>query len=140
MSGDLGGNARHQAPGAFGIVLGQVQLLLQLGIDRFADQAQAVELLLSRRRPFWSLIAFGRREQVQRARLLQIALKSRVIVGPISQQPLQVMGKGVQQFDHRLVVVAAGRGEQEAHDKACQTNHLCNLQPKYFMALLLQTP
>ena len=28
MSRDLGGNARHQAPGAFSIVLGQVQLLV----------------------------------------------------------------------------------------------------------------
>ena len=49
MSRELGGNARHQAPGTLGVVLGQMQLLLRLGIDRFADQAQAIELLLSRR-------------------------------------------------------------------------------------------
>jgi hypothetical protein len=60
MSRQLGGNTGQQAPGAFGVVFGQVQLLLQLGIDRFADQPQAVELLLSRRRAFWGLIGFGR--------------------------------------------------------------------------------
>ena len=39
MSRHLGSHSRHQAPGTFGVVLGQVQLLLQLRIDRFADQA-----------------------------------------------------------------------------------------------------
>src|SRR3989440_3474826 len=60
---------------------------------------------------------------MQRARLLQIALQSRVIVGSIPKQPLEMMGKRVEQFDHRLVVVAAGRSEQEAHDEATETDH-----------------
>jgi hypothetical protein len=34
-----------------------------------------------------------------------------------------VMGKRVQQFHHRLVVVAAGWGEQEAHDETRQTDY-----------------
>jgi len=54
MSRDLGSNSGHYAPGTFGVVLGEVQLLLQLGIDRFADQAQACEFNLSLTLPrFW---------------------------------------------------------------------------------------
>src|SRR5437588_6436828 len=127
MSRHLGSNSRYHAPGTLGVVLGQVQLLLQLGIDRLADQTQAVELLLSRLRPFWSLVAFGRSQQLHRAILLQIALKSRIIVGSISKQTLEMRGKRVQQFDHRLVVVAAGWGEQEAQDEARQTDHAMEL-------------
>ena len=56
MSRDLGSNSRHHAPGTFGVVLGQVQLLLQLGIDRFADQAQAIEL---RFEPAWTVWVVG---------------------------------------------------------------------------------
>jgi len=40
------------------------------------------------------------------------------------------MGKGVEQFDHRLVVVAVGWGEQEAHDEASQTDHTMQLVAK----------
>jgi hypothetical protein len=98
MSGDPGSNAGHQAPGTLSVVLGQVQLLLQLGIDRFTDQGQAIELLLSRRRAFWGPVGFGRSQQLQRTILLQIALQSRVIIGPIAKQKLQVMGNRVEQF------------------------------------------
>jgi hypothetical protein len=35
MSRHLGSHSGKEAPGTFGVVLGQVQLLLQLGIDRF---------------------------------------------------------------------------------------------------------
>lgn len=114
MSRDLGGKTGHQTPRAFGVVFGQVQLLLQLGIDRFTDQTQAVELLLSQRRAFWSLVGFGRGQQLQLTMLPEVTLQSGIIVSPIPKQALQVMGKGVEQFDHRLVVVAAGRSEQEA--------------------------
>ena len=93
MSGHFGSNSGHHAPGTFGVVLGQVQLLLQLGIDRFADQAQAVKLSLSRLRTCWRLVHSGRSQQVQRAILGKIALKSRIIVGPIPKQPLEVMRK-----------------------------------------------
>src|SRR6266550_929193 len=55
--------------------------------------------------------------------LLEVALQSRVIVSSIPKQKLQVMGKRVEQFDHRLVVVAAGRGEQEAQDEATEADH-----------------
>ncbi|GAC1349557.1 MAG: hypothetical protein NVSMB27_23820 [Ktedonobacteraceae bacterium] len=63
-------------------MLGHVQLFLQLGIDRFADQTQAIELLLIKLRPLWGLGAFGRSQQVQRA------LKSRVILSSIAKQSL----------------------------------------------------
>ncbi len=67
-------------------MLGQVQLLLQLGIDRFTDQAQ-----LNRLRLIWlgadgRLSFFHRSEEFERALLFQISLKTRVIVGPISKQ------------------------------------------------------
>ncbi|GAC1641869.1 MAG: hypothetical protein NVS4B12_04590 [Ktedonobacteraceae bacterium] len=77
---------------------------------------------------------------MHRAKLLQIALKSYVIVSPIPKQPLEVMRNRVQQFDHWLVVIAARWGQQQAPDETRETDHtLCNLQPKYFIALLLQT-
>jgi hypothetical protein len=60
------------------------------------------------------LVGFGRSQQFQRAILFKIALKSRIIVGSISKQPLEVMGKRVQQFHHGLVIVATGWSEQEA--------------------------
>ena len=72
MSRHRGLHSRHQAPGTFGVVLGQVQLLLQLGIDRFADQAQAVKLSLSLLGPFWRLAHFGRSQQFQSAILFKI--------------------------------------------------------------------
>src|SRR6185312_6254162 len=135
MSRYLGGKTGHQTPGAFSVVPGQVQLLLQLGIDRFAAQTQAVELLLSRRRAFWSLVGFGRSQQLQRAVLLQIVLKGGVIVGSISKQPLEVMGKRVEQFDHGLIVVAVRRSEQEAHNEAAQTDHTMQLAAKVLQGL-----
>src|SRR6266849_7640860 len=135
MSRHLGSNSRHHAPGTFGIVLGQVQLLLQLGIDRFADQAQTVELSLSLLGSFWRLVPFGRSQQFQRAILCKIAPKSRIIVGPIPKQALEVMGKRVQQFHHWLVVVAAGWGEQEAQDDARQTDHTMEFAAKVLHGL-----
>jgi len=39
MSSELGSDSGYGSPGAFGVMLGQVQLLLQLGIDCFADEA-----------------------------------------------------------------------------------------------------
>src|SRR5947199_5998592 len=45
------------------------------------------------------------------------------------------MGKGVEQFDHRLVVVAIGWGEQEAQDQASQTDHAVQLVAKVFHGL-----
>src|SRR3989442_9498524 len=65
MSSDLGSNSGHQSPGTFRIVLRQVQLLLQLSIDRFADQAQAVELSLRLLGTYWQLVRLGRSEQLQ---------------------------------------------------------------------------
>ncbi len=85
MSRDLGSHAGSQAPGTLGVGLRQVHLLLHLRVDRFAAQAQAGELWLSQLRPFWRLVGFGRSQQVQRARLLQLALKSRIIGGSLSK-------------------------------------------------------
>src|SRR5256885_16532534 len=93
-----------------------------LGIDRFADQAQAVELSLRRLRTWLRLVHFGRSQQFHRAIVCKIALKSYIIVGPISKQPLEVMGNRVQQFHHGLVVVAVGWGEQEAQEESAPTD------------------
>ena len=79
MSRHFGSNARHQAPGAFRIVLGQVQLFLQLSIDRLADQAQAIELNLSLFGADGCLGFFARCQQFQRVLLFQVALQSRII-------------------------------------------------------------
>ena len=61
---------------------------------------------------------------------MEKALQSCVIVGSIAKQKLQVMGKRVEQFDDRLVVVAAGSSEQEAHDQASQADHTVQLVAK----------
>src|SRR5690349_19840542 len=132
MSRQLGSNAGHQTPRAFSVVLGQVQLLLQLSIDGFADQAQAIELLLSRGRAFRDLVGFDRSQQVQGTILIKIALQSRVSVGSSAKQKLQVMGKRVEQFDDWLIIVAAGRSEQETHDEAAETDHRVQLVAKVF--------
>ncbi len=132
MSGDLGSDSGEQAPGTFGIMLGQVQLLLQLGIDRFANQAQAIELLLRLLGTDGRLVHLGGSKQLHTAILLQEGLEGNIIIGPIPKQPLEVMGKRVEQFDHRLVVIAAGWGKQEAHNGAGQTDH-----PVQFVAKVL---
>ena len=72
---------------------------------------------------------------MQRTILVQIALKSHIIVGSISQQPLEVMGKRVEQFHHGLVVVAAGWGEQEAQDDPAQTDHTVEFAAKVLQGL-----
>ena len=74
------------SPGAFGIVFGQVQLLLQLRIDRFTDQAEAIELSLSLLGPFRGLVDLGWGEQLQAAILLKKALQGRIIEGSIAKQ------------------------------------------------------
>src|SRR5438874_4969897 len=112
-----------------------MQLLLKLRIDCFADQAQAIELLLSRRRAFCRLVGFSRSQQVQAAILVQIALQSGVIVGSIPKQALEVMGKRVEQFDDRLVVVPAGSSEQETHDEAAEADHTVQLVAKVLHGL-----
>jgi len=38
MSREFGSNSRHSSPGTFCVVFGQVQWLLQLSIDRLADE------------------------------------------------------------------------------------------------------
>lgn len=71
---ELGRNSSEQAPGTFGVVFGQMQLLLQLRIDRFTDEAQAIELLLRLLGPHRLLVALDWSEQLHRAILLQEAL------------------------------------------------------------------
>jgi hypothetical protein len=53
---------------------------------------------------------------VQRARLVERVLKSRIMGSSIPQQPREMMGNRVHQFPHRLGVRAAGWSEQEAQD------------------------
>src|SRR5947209_12082625 len=51
------------------------------------------------------------------------------------------MGKRVQQFHHGLVIVVTGSGERDRPiTTPVRLTTLCNLSPKYFMALLLHTP
>ena len=86
MSRELGSNSGDEAPGTFGVVSGYMQLLLQLGIHRFADESQPIELLLRLLGTNGLLIDLDRGEQLHRAILLQEGLQCRVIVGSISQQ------------------------------------------------------
>ncbi len=86
MSSELGSNPGQQAPGTFGIVFGQVQLLLQLRIDRFADEPQPIELLLRLLGTDGLLVHLDRGEQLHTAILRQEGLQGRIIVGSVSQQ------------------------------------------------------
>jgi hypothetical protein len=38
MGSQLGSDSGHGSPRTFGVMFGQMQLLLQLGIDRLADE------------------------------------------------------------------------------------------------------
>ena len=86
MSRERGLNSGHHSPGTFRIVFGQVQLLLQLRIDRFADEPQPIKLLLSLLGTDGLLVHLHRGEQLHRAILLQEVLEGRVIVGSVSKQ------------------------------------------------------
>ena len=135
MSGHFRSNARHHPPGTLRVVLGQVQLLLQLGIDRFAQQTEAVKLCLSRLGADGNLSFFDWCEQFQRVLLFQVALQSCIIVGSVPQQVREVMGKRVQQFDDGLIVVAIGWGKKETQNDAAQTNHCVDFAAKVFHGL-----
>jgi len=86
MSSHLGSNSGHHSPGTFCVVFGQVQLLLQLRIDRFTDEPQAIELFLSRLGTDGLLVHLGGSKQLQRAILLKEALECSVIVGSVPKQ------------------------------------------------------
>src|SRR5258708_6102195 len=111
VSRELGSNSGEQAPGTFRVVFGQVQLLLQLGIHRFADEPQPIELLLRLLGTDRLLIELDRGEQLHRAILLQEGLEGRIIVGSVSKQTLEVMRKRVKQFHYCLVIVVTGSRE-----------------------------
>src|SRR5437879_1310323 len=108
MGGELGSDSGHGSPSAFGIVFGQVQLLLQLGINGLADETKMVELLLGLGSALCDLVDLGRGKQLHRTRLLEKRLQSCIIVGSITKQTFEMLREGVQQFNHRLVVVAIG--------------------------------
>src|SRR5437588_12260458 len=55
---------------------------------------------------------------------------SRIIVGAISQQALEMMRKRVQQLHHRLIVRGTSWREQEAHDDSCQADHTLQCAPE----------
>jgi len=48
-------------------MLGQMKRLLQLGIDRFADETETIELFLSLLGPLWRLVGLGGSKQLHRA-------------------------------------------------------------------------
>ena len=56
MSSEFSGNSHHGPPSSFGVMFREVQLLLQLGIDRFVDEAHTIELFVSFAQ---STVAFG---------------------------------------------------------------------------------
>jgi len=62
-------------------------------MDRFADQASAMELDVSVPGTNGFLVRFDRRQQLQAAKLLQGALHNGVIGGSISSHMAEVMGK-----------------------------------------------
>lgn len=80
MSRHAGGEACPQTPGAFRVMFGQMQVLLQLGIDCFADQTHAVALRLGVLGAERRLVFFDRSQQAQRASLLQRDLKIRISI------------------------------------------------------------
>jgi len=83
-------------------------LLLQLRIDRFTDQTEAIELPLSLWGPFRGLVDLAWSEQLQTAILLKKALQGRIIEGAIAKQVREVMRTGVHQFHEDLVVRRTG--------------------------------
>src|SRR5258708_3479941 len=103
-------------------MLGQVQLLLQLSIDRFADQSKTVELFLGLGSSLCGLVDLSWSQEFQRTVLCKKGLQSRIIIGPITKQMLEMMREGVQQFNHWLVVVAIGWREQKTHDHPGQAD------------------
>ena len=85
VGSELCSHSGEQAPGTFRVVFGQVQLLLQLRIDRFADEPHPIELLLRLLGTHRLLVELDWSEQLHRAILLQETLQRRVIVGSISR-------------------------------------------------------
>jgi hypothetical protein len=71
---------------------------------------------------------------------MQIALKHGIIVGSIPKQASQVMRKRVQQFHHRLIVVAIGWGEQEAQDNPAQTDDTVDFAAKVLQSFAATDP
>ena len=69
-------------------------------------------------------------KHVKRSILLKEALECNVIVGPISEQTVEVVGERVQEFDHGLIVVAIGWSEKSVHDHPCQTDNGVQLEPE----------
>jgi hypothetical protein len=130
MSSNLGRNSRHQSLSTLCVVLGEMQLLLQLRVDRFAQEPQPIELLLRRLGTHRRLVHLDRSKDGKATILLEKLLQICIIVRAISQQTLEVMRKGVQQFHHGLIVIGTGWGEQEAHDDSRQADHTMEFAAK----------
>jgi len=130
VSREFGSDSGHGSPHTFGVMFGQVQLLLQLGIDGLAHETQAIELFLGLLSALCSLIDLSWGKQFQSTVLLQKRLQGGIIVGPISKEMFEMMGEGVQQFNHGLVVVAISWSKQEAHDDPAQAHNGVQLEPK----------
>ena len=99
MSSAFGSACGHGPPSAFGVMFGHMPLLLQLGIDRLADETKTVELFLSLLTSVWRLVDLRRGKELQRTIRLKILLQSRIIAGPIAKQTLEIVGERVQEVD-----------------------------------------
>src|SRR6266581_1496383 len=116
MSSQFGSDPCHGSPRTFSVMFGQMQLLLQLGIDGLADQTKTVELFLGIGSALCSLVDLSWCKEFQRTVLCKKGLQSRIIIGSIAKQMLEMMGEGVQQFNHRLIVIAISWSDEKTHD------------------------
>src|SRR5205807_8680336 len=130
-----GSDSGYSSPRRFGVMLGEMQLLLQLGIDRFADQTKTIELFLSLLGSLQLLVGLNRSQQLERTVLLKEMLQSRIIVSPIAEQTFEMVRERVQEFDHRLVVVAVSWSQQETHHDSGQADDGMQLESEILQSL-----
>lgn len=130
VSRDLGCHSGHQPKPALGVVLGEMQLFLHLGVDGFTDQSEPVLKLLFLFAPFRLLVHLCRCQEGEAPVLLQEALERLVIVCSVAKEILQVVWHGVQKLNEWPVVIRCSAGEQIAQDNAGQTYHRVELDPE----------
>lgn len=116
MSSDPGSNPGHQPLGPLRRMPGYMPLSLELGMDCFTQQAEAVAVLLSRCGTQGRLICLHRSQDLERVRVLEKAPEIRIVGGSFSQHACEMMRKRVQQLHDGLMIRGTGWREEETHD------------------------
>ena len=57
-------------------------------------------------------------------------MQGSIIVGSVSNQALDVMREGVEQFDDQLVVITVSRGQDKTHEHPSEADNRMQLEPK----------